>query len=67
VGYLGQKDGMYLVSLMYNGPRSKTAKRQQWQAFRLLGAEGVTIPSDGGEPTDESVSAGDEIGGEPEN
>jgi len=66
VGYLGQKDGMYLVSLMYNGPRSKTAKRQQWQAFRLLGAEGVTIPSDSSGDQDEPSSA-DEIGGEPEN
>jgi D-alanyl-D-alanine carboxypeptidase/D-alanyl-D-alanine-endopeptidase (penicillin-binding protein 4) len=46
VGYLGRKDGMFLVSLMYNGPRSKTAKRHQWQVFRLLGAEGVTIPAE---------------------
>jgi hypothetical protein len=56
---------MYLVSLMYNGPRSKTAKRQQWQAFRLLGADGVTIPSDDASD-DGAVSGGDEIGGEPE-
>jgi D-alanyl-D-alanine carboxypeptidase/D-alanyl-D-alanine-endopeptidase (penicillin-binding protein 4) len=46
VGYLGRKDGMFLVSLMYNGPRSKTAKRHQWQVFRLLGAEGVAIPAE---------------------
>jgi D-alanyl-D-alanine carboxypeptidase/D-alanyl-D-alanine-endopeptidase (penicillin-binding protein 4) len=30
VGYLGRRDGMFLVSLMYNGPRSRTAKRHQW-------------------------------------
>jgi D-alanyl-D-alanine carboxypeptidase/D-alanyl-D-alanine-endopeptidase (penicillin-binding protein 4) len=46
VGYLGRRDGMFLVSLMYNGPRSRSAKRQQWQVFRLLGAEGVTIPAE---------------------
>jgi D-alanyl-D-alanine carboxypeptidase/D-alanyl-D-alanine-endopeptidase (penicillin-binding protein 4) len=67
VGYLGQKDGMYLVSLMYNGPRSKTAKRQQWQAFRLLGAEGVTIPSDSASDQDDDAASSEEIGGEPEN
>jgi D-alanyl-D-alanine carboxypeptidase/D-alanyl-D-alanine-endopeptidase (penicillin-binding protein 4) len=46
VGYLGQRDGMFLVSLMYNGPRSRTAKRSQWAMFRLLGAQGVEIPAD---------------------
>jgi D-alanyl-D-alanine carboxypeptidase/D-alanyl-D-alanine-endopeptidase (penicillin-binding protein 4) len=56
VGFLGQRDGMFLVSLMYNGPRSRTAKRSQWAMFRLLGAQGVEIPADvspedlGGEP-----------------
>jgi D-alanyl-D-alanine carboxypeptidase/D-alanyl-D-alanine-endopeptidase (penicillin-binding protein 4) len=53
VGYLGRRDGMYLVSLMYNGPRSKAAKRDQWQVFRLLGAEGVTIPSEDSTETSE--------------
>ena len=46
VGFLGRRDGMFLVSLMYNGPRSKAAKRHQWQVFRLLGAEGVAIPAE---------------------
>jgi D-alanyl-D-alanine carboxypeptidase/D-alanyl-D-alanine-endopeptidase (penicillin-binding protein 4) len=61
VGFLGRKDGMYLVSLMYNGPRSKTAKRHQWQVFRLLGADGVSIPMevDGNEATEE-----EQLGGE---
>jgi D-alanyl-D-alanine carboxypeptidase/D-alanyl-D-alanine-endopeptidase (penicillin-binding protein 4) len=54
VGYLGRRDGMFLVSLMYNGPRSRTAKRQQWQVFRLLGAEGVTIPAEDSIDTSEA-------------
>jgi D-alanyl-D-alanine carboxypeptidase/D-alanyl-D-alanine-endopeptidase (penicillin-binding protein 4) len=44
VGYLGRRDGVWLVSLLYNGPRSTMAKRYQWQLFRLLGADGVAIP-----------------------
>lgn len=57
VGYLGRRDGMFLVSLMYNGPRSRTAKRHQWAMFRLLGADGTSIPAteteDVAEPTTE--------------
>jgi D-alanyl-D-alanine carboxypeptidase/D-alanyl-D-alanine-endopeptidase (penicillin-binding protein 4) len=45
-GYLGRPDGVLLISLMYNGPRVWSAKQQQWKLFRLLGAEGVTIPDD---------------------
>jgi D-alanyl-D-alanine carboxypeptidase/D-alanyl-D-alanine-endopeptidase (penicillin-binding protein 4) len=63
VGYLGRKDGMFLVSLMYNGPRSKAAKRQQWAAFRLLGADGASIPSDDG--PDGSPEAPGQLGGDP--
>jgi len=62
VGYLGQRDGMYLVSLMYNGPRSKTAKRHQWQAFRLLGAQGVAIPAE--DSTDEEPGTELQLGGD---
>lgn len=62
VGYLGRKDGMLLVSLMYNGPRSKAAKRHQWQAFRLLGAEGVAIPA---EDSTEAMEEQEQFGGEP--
>jgi serine-type D-Ala-D-Ala carboxypeptidase/endopeptidase (penicillin-binding protein 4) len=61
VGYLGRRDGMFLVSLMYNGPRSKSAKRQQWQVFRLLGAEGVAIPAD--DPND-TTEAPEQFGGD---
>jgi D-alanyl-D-alanine carboxypeptidase/D-alanyl-D-alanine-endopeptidase (penicillin-binding protein 4) len=67
VGYLGRRDGMFLVSLMYNGPRSKSAKRHQWQVFRLLGAEGVTIPAEdstgNGEEPEEAPEA--PLGGDP--
>jgi D-alanyl-D-alanine carboxypeptidase/D-alanyl-D-alanine-endopeptidase (penicillin-binding protein 4) len=61
VGYLGRKDGLFLVSLMYNGPRAKTAKRHQWSVFRLLGADGASIPSD-----DEEAAAEEQgqLGGE---
>ena len=45
VGYLGRPDGVLLVSLMYNGNRSADARHQQWQLFRLLGANGVAIPT----------------------
>ncbi len=61
VGFLGRRDGMFLVSLMYNGPRSKTAKRHQWQAFRLLGADGISIPDDA-ESGEESET---QLGGDP--
>ena len=62
VGYLGRRDGVFLVSLMYNGPRSRTAKRHQWSAFRLLGADGASIPADADMEMVEPVT---ELGGEP--
>jgi len=62
VGYLGRKDGLFLVSLMYNGPRSNAAKRQQWSAFRLLGADGASIPS--ADEEDAAEEAG-QLGGDP--
>lgn len=61
VGYLGRPDGMFLVSLMYNGPRSRTAKRHQWSAFRLLGADGASIPAEADMDMVEPVT---ELGGE---
>lgn len=59
VGFLGRPDGTFLVSLMYNGPRSKAAKRDQWQMFRLLGAGGVTIPAE--DSTDSDALGGDPV------
>jgi serine-type D-Ala-D-Ala carboxypeptidase/endopeptidase (penicillin-binding protein 4) len=61
VGYLGRKDGLFLVSLMYNGPRSLAAKRHQWSAFRLLGADGTSIPS---EDDESALEAEGQLGGE---
>lgn len=61
VGYLGRRDGMFLVSLMYNGPRSKSAKRHQWSAFRLLGADGASIPS---EEEEEQIDNAEQLGGD---
>jgi serine-type D-Ala-D-Ala carboxypeptidase/endopeptidase (penicillin-binding protein 4) len=45
-GYLGRSEGVLLISLMYNGPRVYAARQEQWRLFRLLGAEGVIIPTD---------------------
>jgi D-alanyl-D-alanine carboxypeptidase/D-alanyl-D-alanine-endopeptidase (penicillin-binding protein 4) len=42
-GYLGRRDGVLVISTIYNGPRSHTAKRQQWNLFKLLGAGGVDL------------------------
>lgn len=64
VGYLGRRDGMFLVSMLYNGPRSKTAKRHQWSVFRLLGADGASIPPEGAEDLAEPVG---ELGGDQAN
>jgi D-alanyl-D-alanine carboxypeptidase/D-alanyl-D-alanine-endopeptidase (penicillin-binding protein 4) len=63
VGYLGRREGVWLVSVMYNGPRSRAAKRYEWELFRLLGADGVVIPDD--DTPDEPASA--ELGGDPAN
>ena len=57
VGYLGRADGVLLISLMYNGSRVYAARQQQWKLLRLLGAEGVVIPSD-------STDVVDHLGGE---
>lgn len=46
VGYLGHRDGLILISVMYNGPSVYAAKQQQWKLFRLLGAEGTMVPGD---------------------
>ena len=62
VGYLGRPDGVMLISLMYNGGRVHTAKRQQWKLFRLLGADGVVIPSDSTTTDDEPEQLGGEDG-----
>jgi D-alanyl-D-alanine carboxypeptidase/D-alanyl-D-alanine-endopeptidase (penicillin-binding protein 4) len=42
-GYLGRKDGVLVISLMYNGRRIHAARAAEWELFRLLGAEGVNL------------------------
>ena len=46
VGYLGRPNGVLLVALMYEGPRPWAARQAEWRLFRILGADGVLIPSD---------------------
>ena len=46
VGYLGRPEGVLVVSLMYNGGWSHTARQEQWRLFRTLGADAVQIPTD---------------------
>ena len=60
VGYLGRPEGVLLVSLMYSGPRPLVARQEQWKLFRLLGANGVIIPSDTTEGPDTQLG-GDEV------
>jgi serine-type D-Ala-D-Ala carboxypeptidase/endopeptidase (penicillin-binding protein 4) len=42
-GYLGRRDGVLVISLMYNGRRIHAARAAEWELFRLLGAEGVDL------------------------
>jgi serine-type D-Ala-D-Ala carboxypeptidase/endopeptidase (penicillin-binding protein 4) len=42
-GYLGRPDGVLVISLMYNGRRTNAARAAEWELFRLLGAEGVSL------------------------
>ena len=43
VGYLGHRDGMLVVSVIYNGGRVYSAKQQQWALFKTLGAQGAPV------------------------
>lgn len=49
-GYLGRPDGTLIVSLMYNGGTPWNARQEQWELFRLLGANGTVVPGEGPEP-----------------
>lgn len=48
-GYLGRRDGVLVISMLYNGSRPSVAREEQWRLFRLLGADGVQIPTGGAE------------------
>jgi D-alanyl-D-alanine carboxypeptidase/D-alanyl-D-alanine-endopeptidase (penicillin-binding protein 4) len=56
-GYLGSRDGLLLVSVLYNGARTGLARQEQWRLFRLLGADGSLIPA-------ESDIFGGQLGGQ---
>lgn len=59
-GYLGSRDGVLLVSILYNGPQTAAARREQWRLFRLLGADGTLIPTETdllGEPLTNGTTA----------
>ncbi|HEU5169676.1 MAG TPA: D-alanyl-D-alanine carboxypeptidase/D-alanyl-D-alanine-endopeptidase [Gemmatimonadales bacterium] len=60
VGYLGRPDGVLIVALIYNGRRVLAARQAQWRLFRLLGADGVIIPSDSVPDALEPVLGGEE-------
>jgi D-alanyl-D-alanine carboxypeptidase/D-alanyl-D-alanine-endopeptidase (penicillin-binding protein 4) len=45
-GYLGRREGTYIVVLLFNGGRTRRARAAQWQLFRVLGGDGVQIPTD---------------------
>ncbi|HEU4700338.1 MAG TPA: D-alanyl-D-alanine carboxypeptidase/D-alanyl-D-alanine-endopeptidase [Gemmatimonadales bacterium] len=66
VGYLGRPEGTLLVSLMYNGSRPWMARQEQWKLFRVLGADGVVIPSDTTEAPDAQLGGdGDPVSAPP--
>jgi len=46
VGYLGRPNGVLLIALLYQGPRPWAARQAEWRLFRILGADGVSIPED---------------------
>jgi D-alanyl-D-alanine carboxypeptidase/D-alanyl-D-alanine-endopeptidase (penicillin-binding protein 4) len=50
VGYLGREDGTLIIAAMYNGGAQYSAKQAEWDLFRKLGAHGVVVPADLGEP-----------------
>jgi hypothetical protein len=46
VGYLGHKDGVLLISMLYNGRNVYAAKQHQWLLFKTLGAQGTPVVGD---------------------
>lgn len=60
VGYLGRPDGVLLVTLMYNGGYSHTARQEQWRLFRTLGADAVQIPTDNSPDAEPEQLGGDD-------
>jgi D-alanyl-D-alanine carboxypeptidase/D-alanyl-D-alanine-endopeptidase (penicillin-binding protein 4) len=46
VGYLGRREGTYIVVTFFNGGRTHRARAAQWQLFRVIGGDGIQIPID---------------------
>lgn len=57
-GYLGRREGVLVISMLYNGTRPSAAREEQWRLFRLLGADGVLVPTG-------SAIAGSQFGDDP--
>jgi D-alanyl-D-alanine carboxypeptidase/D-alanyl-D-alanine-endopeptidase (penicillin-binding protein 4) len=64
VGYLGRPNGVLLVALLYNGPRTWAARQAEWRLFRLLGADGIVVPADTA-PVDNGQLGGESDTAEP--
>jgi D-alanyl-D-alanine carboxypeptidase len=45
-GYLGRREGTYIVAAFFNGGRTRRARAAQWQLFRVIGGDGIQIPVD---------------------
>lgn len=60
VGYLGRPEGVLVVTLMYNGGWSHTARQEQWRLFRTLGADAVQIPTDESPDVEPAQLGGDD-------
>ena len=45
-GYLGRREGTYVVVAFFNGGRTRRARAAQWQLFRVIGGDGIRIPID---------------------
>jgi PBP4 family serine-type D-alanyl-D-alanine carboxypeptidase len=59
VGYLGRPNGVLLVSVFYEGRRASSARQAQWRLFRMLGADGVSVPADTFADGDAALGSGD--------
>ncbi|MGH7531750.1 MAG: D-alanyl-D-alanine carboxypeptidase/D-alanyl-D-alanine endopeptidase [Gemmatimonadales bacterium] len=54
-GYLGRPDGVFIISLIYNGGRIAAARQAESHLFKLLGARGKVTPDDFDVPADTTL------------
>lgn len=64
VGYLGRPSGVLLIALFYEGHRTSSARQAQWRLFRMLGADGVSVPADTFSTDDGAFGSDDDAPGE---